>query len=125
MIGTRLVLRRSTGRKTQSRFVEGWWVEGYNDLYQKLTDNPLLNAGQISIIRQQQDPIYQYLNEVGSDYNEDDFLAFLQSEDILGDYFEFLSETYTQFAEDLVELNDHATGGDGVGRKLYLGVAYD
>ena len=114
----------SGGREGET-FVDDYFEEAIDESYQKMLDNPNLNAGQQAILEQSKDSIYSFLSEIGEDYDPDDFLAFLEIE--LGpEKYNALSETFQVFAEeDLSDAWDHATGGDGYGLKKFMGRIYN
>lgn len=114
----------SGGREGET-FVDDYFEEAIDESYQKMLDNPNLNAGQQAILEQSKDSIYSFLSEIGEDYDPDDFLAFLEIE--LGpEKYNALSETFQVFAEeDLSDAWDHATGGDGYGVKKFMGRIYN
>lgn len=114
-----------SGGREGDTFVDDYFEEAIDESYQKMLDNPNLNAGQQAILEQSKDSIYSFLSEIGEDYDPDDFLAFLEIE--LGpEKYNALSETFQVFAEeDLSDAWDHATGGDGYGVKKFMGRIYN
>lgn len=115
----------SGGRsKTKQTFVDEYWQGGTSDVYQKMLDNPNLNAGQRAILEESEEFILDYLAEIGEDYDAEDLINAIGDE--LGEAkFNALSETFEQFAEDLNDDWDHSMGGDGIGRKKFMGREYD
>ena len=115
----------SAGRSSDDEtFVDDYWQGGVTDLYSDIQSAPSLNAGQQAILEQNQEEIFSFLFEVGQDYDPDQFIDYLQS--ILdGGKYEALSETWDEYAKELEDVWDHASGGDGYGRKKFLGVIYD
>lgn len=119
------VSKRGPRRSTETRFIDSYWETAIDESYSKMQDNPSLNPGQETILSDYKEEIINYLMENGADYDPNDFLSFL--EEILGENkYAALSETFEIFAEDdLSDAWDHATGGDGIGGKKFMGVEYD
>jgi hypothetical protein len=114
----------SGGREGET-FVDDYFEDAINESYQKMVDNPNLNAGQQAILEESRDSIYSFLSEVGEDYDPDAFLDWLEIE-IGPQKYNALSETFGAFAEeDLSDAWDHATGGDGYGAKKFMGRIYN
>ena len=115
---------KGKGGMDEDTFVDDYWQDEVLSAYEDIKSNPSLNAGQQAILEQNEEEITSYLFEVGSDYNPDDFDEYLQS--ILdGGKYDALSETFENYAKELEDSWDHATGGDGSGAKKFLGVIYD
>jgi hypothetical protein len=104
-------------------FVDDYWQNGVSSLYQDIQKAPSLNPGQQAILEQNQEEIFSFLFDVGEDYDPDEFIGYLQN--ILdGGKYEALSETWDDYATELENVWDHATGGDGYQEKKFLGVVY-
>jgi len=123
----RLAFRSSIGRigkSSDSRFIDGFWQEAVDDLYSRFEYDSSYNPGQQAILAENKEAVYNYLFENGEDYDPSSLLNFL--ENLLGDSkYAALSETWSTFSEELLDAWDHATGGDGVGGKKFMGVEYD
>lgn len=110
-------------RSDEDDFQDWYWQEGVLDLYFGFLFDSSYNAGQKAILEQNQIEIQNYLFEIGENYNDDEFLSYLQELLDNGKY-EALSETWESFAKELLDLWDHSSGGDGFAKKKFLGVIY-
>jgi hypothetical protein len=123
----RLAFRTSLariGKSSDSRFIDGFWQEAVDDLYSRFEYDSSYNPGQQAILAENKEAIYNYLFQNGDEYDPNNLLNFL--ENLLGDAkYAALSETWSTFSEELLDAWDHATGGDGVGGKKFMGVEYD
>lgn len=121
----RSVLNRGGGTRgiSNTEFYHEYWDPGVIELYYPLTTDTSFNPGQATIIDDYQVDIENFLLEIGGDYDPDEFLSFLL--ELMGDAkYNALSETWEQLAEDLSNLWDHSSGGDGFGKKKFFGVEY-
>ena len=105
-------------------FVDDYWQSGVTAAYQDLQFNSDLNPGQKAILESEENSILEYLYEQGEDYNPDAFLDFLETSLTDDGRYQALSETFSTYAKDMQDVWDHASGGDGLGRKKFLGVIY-
>jgi hypothetical protein len=127
-VGSNSLARKRTSGSSlnddDTTFVNEYWEENTTSAYGDLTNNPRLNAGQISIIESSEEDILNYLFEVGEDYEEGPFIEFMA--DLLedGGKWEAVSETYTEYAILCTDIWDHSTGGDGYDSKKFLGAEF-
>ena len=112
-----------SGGRDEETFVDDYWQDGVTEKYQNMIDKPDLNAGQRAILEEGQDEILGYLFDVGEDYDAEDLINAIG--DKLGEEkFRALSETFQEYSEAIEDDWDHATGGDSVGTKKFLGTTY-
>ena len=114
-----------SGGREDETFVDDYWQSGVTDAYQDLQFNSDLNSGQKAILESEENFILEYLYEAGQDYDPDEFLAFLETSLEDDGRYQALSETFSSYAKDMEDVWDHASGGDGSGRKKFLGVIYE
>jgi hypothetical protein len=110
--------------REDDKFMYFYWDQEIQEKLFALQNESSFNPGQQTIIADSSGDIYNYLIEIGPNYNPDDFITYLG--DTLGpEKFAALSETWENLSEDLVDSWDHSTGGDGFAKKKFLGVIYE
>jgi hypothetical protein len=111
------------GGSRQPKFYHEWWDPAVLELYYPLTTDTSFNPGQLQITNDYQQDIENYLFEIGQDYHDREFLAFLV--ELMGESkYNALSETWEKLSIELINQWDHAYSHEKFAQKKFFGVVY-